>query len=534
MEIAPDPLSKLLLSSEPFHIVFDQDLVVTAVGNSLVQLGGPGQVGLPLSCVIEAIRPRIDLTFPNLVKRRETVFSCVYLPTGMSLRGQILVDNETKIGVFVGTPWFAKVKDYAQRDIRLDMLPIHYGMVETLFLLQTNQATIEDFQRLTDQMQAQKVELEQARQELQASYEARTRFFAMMSHEIRTPMSGIKGMIDILQDSELSPSQAEYFSTLDNCVKSLMVILDDILDFSKIDFAKLQLNPEPFHLGELIGSTADLMRPTAVGKGLEFQIDHDGELDAWVSGDRHRIRQVILNLLSNALKFTSEGSVSIGIRRSPAEDYWSFEVVDTGRGMHEDALGRLFHPFVQESAETASSFGGTGLGLYICRNLVELMGGEMSVESELGVGTRFHFRIPLPSHQEVVAETEAPPTASPVAGKRILVAEDNDTIAMVLEHFLESMEAVSVRVATGEAAVAAFSQERFDLILMDCHMPLMDGFEATRRIRAVADWPIPVVALTASTTMEDEDACRAAGMDAFVSKPISGDQLRDVLAKYVA
>ena len=162
------------------------------------------------------------------------------------------------------------------------------------------------------------------------------------------------------------------------------------------------------------------------------------------------------------------------------------------------------------------------------------MGGEMSVESELGVGTRFHFRIPLPSHQEVVAETEAPPTASPVAGKRILVAEDNDTIAMVLEHFLESMEAVSVRVATGEAAVAAFSQERFDLILMDCHMPLMDGFEATRRIRAVADWPIPVVALTASTTMEDEDACRAAGMDAFVSKPISGDQLRDVLAKYVA
>jgi signal transduction histidine kinase len=360
-----------------------------------LELGGLDQIGTPLTCIVEAMRPRIGLSFEVLLDRRHGVFSLIHLPTAISLRGQVLVDEDSGFGVFIGIPWFPRVDDYTKRNIRLNMLPVHYGMVETLFLLQTNQATIEDFKRLTQQMTRQQAELREARQDLQVASEARTRFFAMMSHEIRTPMSGIKGMIDILQSTEFAPEQADYFRTLDHCVNSLMVILDDLLDFSKIDVAKLQLNPEPFDLFELIEATVALMRPTAIGKGLRLDLVIAESEDRFFLGDRHRIRQVLLNLLSNALKFTSSGYVALSMHR--VEDgSWHFSVEDSGLGMTEEALGRLFRPFEQASSETASEYGGTGLGLFICRNLVEPMGGTIEVQSTEGVGTTFQFSIPLP------------------------------------------------------------------------------------------------------------------------------------------
>jgi two-component system, sensor histidine kinase len=531
-------LAQLILKSEPFHVAFNRDLMVTSVGPSLLELGGLDQIGTPLQCIVEAMRPRIGLSFEALCSRRDSVFSLIHLPTGIPLRGQVLVDETSGHGVFIGIPWFPKVEDYTKRGIRLNMLPVHYGMVETLFLLQTNQATIEDFKRLTLQMTRQQADLREARHEIQVASEARTRFFAMMSHEIRTPMSGIKGMIDILQDTKLDQEQADYFRTLDHCVKSLMVILDDLLDFSKIDVAKLQLNPEPFDLVELIDSTVSLMRPTAIGKGIRLDLTMPEGETTFVSGDRYRIRQVILNLLSNALKFTSEGYVSLTVGRS-VDHHWHFTVADSGLGMTEEALSRLFRPFEQASSETASEFGGTGLGLFISRNLVELMGGDINVSSTAGVGSTFQFTIPLPAEskpEEDAFAGEAAAGNALTSNISILLAEDNDVNAIVVEHFVESLGANLVRTQNGAEAVRLATERQFDVILMDCQMPVLNGYDASRQIRALGgqNETVPIIALTANTSVEDETACREAGMNAFVSKPIDAEQLRRAIREALA
>ena len=526
-------LAKLILSSEPFHVAFNRDLIVTSVGSSLLELGGLDQIGTPLTCIVEAMRPRIGLSFEVLLNRRHGVFSLIHLPTAISLRGQVLVDEDSGFGVFIGIPWFPRVDDYTKRNIRLNMLPVHYGMVETLFLLQTNQATIEDFKRLTQQMTRQQAELREARQDLQVASEARTRFFAMMSHEIRTPMSGIKGMIDILQSTEFAPEQMDYFRTLDHCVNSLMVILDDLLDFSKIDVAKLQLNPEPFDLFDLIEATVALMRPTAIGKGLRLDLVLPEREGHFVLGDRHRIRQVLLNLLSNALKFTSKGYVALTVQRIE-DGSWHFAVEDSGLGMTEEALGRLFRPFEQASSETASEYGGTGLGLFICRNLVELMGGNIQVRSTEGVGTTFQFIIPLPEAAQPEAKVisiDATSISGATTNIQVLHAEDNDDNAIIVEHFIESMGAHLHRVRNGAEAVRLAAETQFDIILMDCQMPVLNGYDASRQIRAqeAANVAVPIIALTANTSTEDERACREAGMNGFVSKPIDADQLRKAI-----
>jgi CheY-like chemotaxis protein len=213
---------------------------------------------------------------------------------------------------------------------------------------------------------------------------------------------------------------------------------------------------------------------------------------------------------------------------------WHFSVEDSGLGMTEEALGRLFRPFEQASSETASEYGGTGLGLFICRNLVELMGGTIEVQSTEGVGTTFQFSIPLPESElpQVVADpSETPETAAAISNIEVLLAEDNDVNAIIVEHFIESMGGHLHRVRNGAEAVRLAAETRFDIILMDCQMPVLNGYDAARQIRAVegVNVAVPIIALTANTSIEDEKACRDAGMNGFVSKPIDADQLRKAI-----
>lgn len=525
-------LTQLLLKSEPFHILFGENMVVTAVGQSLLELGGPEQIGMPFELLVHSVRPLIDFSFKTLSKHTSSVLLLTHRSTGIPLRGQVLIDAENGVGIFVGIPWFAHVEEYSNKGVRLDMLPIQYGLVETLFLLQTNQASLDDFRRLTKQLSAQQVDLKIARQELQNAYEARTRFFAMMSHEIRTPMSGIMGMIEILRSLESSPRQTTCLQSLDNCVNSLMVILDDLLDFSKLDADKLQLNQEPFDIREFVLSTASLMRASAEAKGLELKVDLFDIPETWVLGDRHRIRQVVLNLLSNAIKFTGSGSVSLQVHPTDQQDRWAISVKDTGAGLSEESVEKLFQPFEQTGGGIASQFGGTGLGLFICRKLVELMGGDILAESILGLGTSFRCEIPLPAavppSREISASYGAPEIRP---GLQILVVEDNDVNAMVIEHLLEMMEASFVRAVNGKEGLVAALSRPFDLILMDCQMPVMGGVEATSLIRNL-EGPcqrVPIVALTANAFAEDEIACRRAGMDGFVPKPINAARLAEAI-----
>jgi signal transduction histidine kinase/BarA-like signal transduction histidine kinase len=525
-------LTRLLLNSEPFYIAFDRDLNITGLGESLLELGGTDCIGKPLSQVILPKRPRLNLTLDAFKRSKDSVLLLTYLPKDIPLRGQIMFDERDQVGLFVGIPWFPKVEDYAQNEVRLDMLPSHYGMVETLFLLQSNQASLEDFRRLTREMVRNQSELKEAKKEAQNAYEARSRFFAMMSHEIRTPMSGIVGLIDILRDADLSPAQRNHVESLDGCVRSLLVILDDLLDFSKLDVDKLKLQSEPFDLGEVIQSTVALMKPLVEDHGLDLLLKVPSPESVRVIGDRHRLRQIILNLLSNAVKFTAKGSIELSVELD--QGCWRFTVSDTGEGIDEESLERLFQPFEQAKADTSSRFGGTGLGLFICRRLVELMGGTISATSKPGVGTTFEFGLPLAPAIEIESSCETEGNGKDqveTASLNVLVVEDNDVNAIVIEHFLDQLGANSLRVTNGQEAVDCLSLNTFDLVLMDCQMPVMDGFEATRRVRSGSglNRNIPIIALTANAFPEDEAACRQAGMNGFVSKPINSVRLTQAI-----
>lgn len=525
-------LTRLLLHSEPFYIAFDRDLTITGLGESLLELGGIDCIGKPLSQVVLPKRPCLDTTLNAFKRITGSVLLLTYLPRDIPLRGQVMFDERDQVGLFVGIPWFPKVEEYALNGVRLDMLPSHYGMVETLFLLQTNQASLEDFRRLTREMAKQQSELKEAKKEAQNAYEARSRFFAIMSHEIRTPMSGIVGLIDILRDSDLSRAHRNHMESLDGCVRSLMIILDDLLDFSKLDVDKLKLHSEPFDLGEVIQSTVALMKPLVEDHGLDLQLKVPSPESVWVIGDRHRLRQIILNLLSNAVKFTAQGSIQLSVEKDL--DRWRFSVSDTGEGMDEESLERLFQPFEQAKADTSSRFGGTGLGLFICRRLVELMGGDISAISKPGVGTTFKFSLPLGPAMKFETSSKTYSLTQDQVGAtslNVLVVEDNDVNAIVIEHFLDQLGANSLRVTNGREAVDCLSLHVFDLVLMDCQMPVMDGFEATRQIRTGSgpNRNVPIIALTANAFAEDEVACRQAGMNGFVSKPINSVRLTQAI-----
>jgi PAS domain S-box-containing protein len=352
--------------------------------------------------------------------------------------------------------------------------------------------------------------------------QARSRFLAVMSHEIRTPMNGILGMAHAMRGDDLPAFQRERLDVIADCGESLLTILNDILDLSKVEAGKMELEVTPFDLDRLLGGVMATYAPTAEDHGLTFDLDI-GDAGGVYRGDPTRVRQIVANLVSNALKFTASGSVTIAAHRT--ETGLAVSVVDSGQGMDAEVLSRIFSPFAQEDTSTTRRFGGTGLGLSIVRELAVLMDGDVTVESTPGVGSRFTLNLPL-EHLGAAVETtddvlEAP-TAS--AAFRILAADDNTTNQLVLKTLLAQLGIDVTLVSNGEEAVEAWRHTDWDIVLMDVQMPVMDGFVATRLIRAEEaglERPrVPIIALTANAMPHHERECRAAGMDALVAKPI--------------
>ncbi len=518
----------------PAHLLLDEQGTILRIGPSLRRHLPGDPVDQNFFSLFRVKHPYGIETVADFADRQKILVNSHGELPPLQMRGMV-ARTERAIFLLLGHAPPAAASD-SRIDLKIEDFGPSDAARDMMYAAEMRQAILADRDALT-------VHLKQKIQEAEQASIAKSRFLATMSHEIRTPLNGVIGLLTLMQKAQLQEDQQEQVSTALRSAESLLVLLNDVLDISKIDSGNIELDSVAFSPLHIVNDVVGLFEPSTRQKGIAIQaLLPPPEEEAWVSGDMVRVRQILLNLVGNAVKFTLEGGVKVrlmGVGAVPRGNI-GFEVEDTGIGIPEAMQSRIFESFHQADASTTRRFGGTGLGLAISKKLVELMGGRIGVQSTEGQGSRFWITIPVSQASapdsciEAVSEGEGETQNS--RPMKILVAEDNEVNQIVIREYICAFGHEFTLVENGEQAIEAVRREPFDLILMDVQMPVMDGLEATKAIRQLSEpaRSIPIIALTANAMSGDREHYMANGMTDYVPKPIDSQMLKRAIVKATA